>query len=63
MVNNGKELESLVQLIQETLKDPTNTIIYNNVKVKNNSGVKREFDILIETKINGFLLKIAIECK
>lgn len=63
LVNSGKELEDLVRLIQETLKDPKNTIIYSNAKVKNNSGTKREIDILIETEINNFNLKIAIECK
>jgi len=62
-INNGKELESLVRLIQETLKDSPNTVIYSNLKLPNKSGRKREFDILIETKVNNLILKIAIECK
>jgi Restriction endonuclease len=62
-LNNGKELESLVRLIQETLKDSPNTLIYNNSRLTNESGRKREIDLLIETKVNNFNIKIAIECK
>jgi len=62
-MNDGKDLEQLVRLIQDTLKDSPNTIIYSNNKLKNASGRKREFDILIETTVNSFTVKIAIECK
>ncbi len=62
-INKGKDLENLVSLIQEALKDSPSTIIYTNQKIPNRGGRKREFDILIETTINNFLLKIAIECK
>lgn len=59
----GKELEKLVRLIQESLKDSPHTIIHSNYKIPNTSGRKREIDILIESRINDFNIKIAIECK
>ncbi len=63
MNNNGKSLENTIQLIQETLKDSENTKIFNNYKIENESGQKREIDILVVSSINGFDIKIAIECK
>lgn len=63
MKNNGKSLEKTIRLIQETLKDSENTEIFNNYKIENESGQKREIDILIVSSINDFDIKIAIECK
>ena len=63
MKNNGKSLEKTIRLIQETLKDSVNTEIFNNYKIENESGQKREIDILIVSSINDFKIKIAIECK
>ncbi|MDP2542534.1 hypothetical protein CSC81_11805 [Tenacibaculum discolor] len=63
MKNNGKSLEKTIRLIQETLKDSENTKIFNNYKIENESGQKREIDILIVSSINDFDIKIAIECK
>jgi hypothetical protein len=62
-VNSGVALEKLVGLIQEVLKDTDSTIVYTNARLANRGGSKREFDVLIETKVNNFILKIAIECK
>jgi len=62
-MNNGKRLEKLVRLIQEALKDYPNTEIFSNYKIKNNSGRKREIDVLLKTTVNNFDLIIAIECK
>jgi hypothetical protein len=62
-MNNGKKLEKLVRLIQESLKDFPNTEIFSNYKIENNSGRKREIDVLLKTTINNFDLIIAIECK
>lgn len=62
-MNDGKRLEKLVRLIQESLKDFPNTEIFSNYKIKNNSGRKREIDVLLKTTINNFDLIIAIECK
>jgi hypothetical protein len=59
----GKNLELLVRLIHETLKDVQNTQVYSNFKIENTSGRDREIDILIISSINGFEIKIAIECK
>ncbi|MFZ3576252.1 MULTISPECIES: restriction endonuclease [Tenacibaculum] len=63
MKNNGKSLEKTIRLIQETLRSSENTKIFNNYKIKNESGQKREIDILIVSSINDFDIKIAIECK
>jgi hypothetical protein len=63
MKNNGKSLEKTIRLIHETLKDSENTQIFNNYKIENESGQKREIDILIVSTINNFKIKIAIECK
>ena len=53
-MNNGKRLEKLVRLIQEALKDYPNTEIFSNYKIKNNSGRKREIDVLLKTTVNNF---------
>lgn len=63
MSNNGHQLEKTIRLIQETFKDSENTMIYSNYKIPNESGNKREIDILIVSKINDFEIYIAIECK
>ncbi|HUH50653.1 MAG TPA: restriction endonuclease [Flavobacterium sp.] len=62
-MKNGKSLEKTIRLIQETLKDSENTKVFNNYKIENESGQKREIDILIVSSINDFDIKIAIECK
>jgi hypothetical protein len=63
MMKKGKRLERLVYIVNEALKDIPETRISSNVKLENKSGRKREIDVLIETKINGIEIKIAIECK
>lgn len=62
-MNNGKNFEKLVRLIQETLKDIPSTEIFSNYKIENKSGSKREIDVLIKSFINNFEIIIAIECK
>ncbi|MCT3991088.1 restriction endonuclease [Elizabethkingia anophelis] len=63
MAKNGKNLEKLVRIVEEVYKTNPNTRIYSNYKIPNESGNKREIDILIESTINNFDIKIAIECK
>lgn len=63
MNSKGKRLEYIIKIIQETLKDSPNTTIYQNYKIENIVGTKREFDVMIDSFINGFNIKIAIECK
>lgn len=62
-MNNGKNFEKLVRLIQETLKDTPSTEIFSNYKIENKSGRKGEIDIFIQSSINNMEIKIAIECK
>jgi len=63
MSKKGKGFERIMGLIQETLKNSPNTHVLTNYLIENVSGRKREIDILITTEVNGFDLKIAIECK
>lgn len=61
--NNGKSLEKTIQLIQETFKNSENTQVFPSSKLLCESGIEREFDVLIKSKINDFDICIAIECK
>lgn len=62
-MRNGKDLERFTKLIQDTLKDKTDTEVLLNHRLENVDGDKREFDVLINSKLNGFDIVIAIECK
>lgn len=62
-MNNGKQFEKTIALIQETFKDSEYTEIFRNYSIPNSSGRNREIDVLIASKINGFEMNIAIECK
>lgn len=63
MEKKGKSLESIVALIQETLKNSPNTRVLKNHKIENKDGGKREFDVFIESNVSGYSINIAIECK
>lgn len=62
-MNNGKQLEHVISLIEESLKDNHSTEIFKNHKLENTAGNEREFDVVIKSKINGYDLIIVIECK
>jgi hypothetical protein len=62
-MKNGKLLEITIHIVQEALKDKVDTQIFRNHKIKNNSGNKREFDIVIKARINGLKFTGVIECK
>lgn len=59
----GKSFEHLVHLIQETLKDHPATKVFQNKYLKSRNGRLRQFDVVIETSINGYEVILAIECK
>lgn len=61
-MRKGKNLEEVIHLIQNSLVN-NDTIVSKNKKLKNASGNYREFDVLIESKINELQIVIAIECK
>lgn len=65
MKNNGRIFEQLVAMIQESLKDSPQTQVFHNCYIEDitPSKKKRQFDIIIKSKINGFENVIAIECK
>jgi len=62
-MKSDKIFETVNHIIQTSYKDSPNTKIYQNYKIPNRGGRKREIDIFIETKINDIEIKIAIECK
>ena len=63
MAKKGAALEQLVALIQEVLKDRQNVSIKTNEKVVDTSGINREIDVLVSTKVQGMPFQIAFECK
>lgn len=58
-----KLFEHVVYLIQESLKDSTDTIIRKNVKIKDNKGRDNEFDVVVGALINNIRIRIVFECK
>lgn len=69
MYNSGKEYEELVRDIQhsliaaENIPSLSNIIIEKNKKIKDRSGIEREFDIYWEFEIGGSIYRSVIECK
>ena len=63
MKKKGKGLEIVIKLIEETLKNSPHTVVHSNYKIKNCGNRYREFDVFIESNINGYVINIAIECK
>jgi hypothetical protein len=62
-MKQGYLFESLLRLIRESLNDQTTHEIRQNVKLTDLTGDKREFDVVIESKINEFTVRIIFECK
>lgn len=69
MYNSGKEYEELVRDIQrsliaaENISSLSNINIEKNKKIKDRSGIEREFDIYWEFEIGGSIYRSVIECK
>lgn len=59
----GKALEQLVVAIQKYLKNSPDTLIVPNAKLEDHTGLKREIDVFVQTKIQGGNIGIAFECK
>lgn len=62
-MRKGEKIEKFVRFIHESLKNMPATQISSNYKIDNNSGRKREIDVLIKSSINEIEIIIAIECK
>jgi hypothetical protein len=62
-MRKGYLFETLTRLIREALNDQTGLEIGQNVKLIDLSGDKREFDVVIESKVNEFTARIIFECK
>ena len=62
-VKDGKNIERLIKLIHESLKEIPNTRIYPNHRIKNTSGRKREIDLYVSCQLQNLEINIAIECK
>ena len=69
MANSGREYEELVRDIQyslfkaENIPSLKNINIEKNKKIKDRSGIEREFDIYWEFEIGGHTYRSVIECK
>ena len=69
MYNSGKEYEELVRDIQRSLIAAENIPSLNNInieknkKIKDRSGIEREFDIYWEFELGGNIYRSVIECK
>ncbi len=61
--NDGRSFEKLNYLIQQAMKESLNTKVYFNHFINGIKGRRRQFDIYIESQVNGFDFNIAIECK
>ena len=62
-MKKGQLLEKTLRIIQESLKDKSDTQIFSNYRLRNESGKKREFDIVIKSTLNNFKFLTVIECK
>ncbi len=63
MAKKGALLEQLVALVQETLKDRSDTTIQTNAKVLDDDNITREIDVLVSASIQEIPIHIAFECK
>lgn len=63
MAKKGALLEQLVALVQETLKDRSDTTIQTNAKVVDDNNITREIDVLVSASIQEIPIQIAFECK
>jgi len=69
MANNGRDYETFVQKIQQALINSEeylhqkNISIERNVKITDNCGIDREFDLYWEYELAGVTYKTVIECK
>ncbi|WP_427873069.1 restriction endonuclease [Flavobacterium sp. MMS24-S5] len=61
--NSGKTLEKTIKLIEETFNNSPDTKVFLSHKLICESGIEREFDVVIKSKVNGYDMCIAIECK
>ena len=68
MANNGRDYETFVQKIQQALINSEeylhqkNISIERNVKITDNCGIDREFDLYWEYELAGVTYKTVIEC-
>ena len=62
-MKKGKTFESITRIIYESINNVGNAIIEENVRIKDQSGIYREIDILIRSNVFETEINIAIECK
>ena len=53
----------MVALVQETIKDRSDTVVKTNVKMVDDDNTIREIDVLVSATIQEFPIQIAFECK
>ncbi len=59
----GSDFETFVRLLEESFKDSPDTTVRQNVRLINVDGKRREFDVVVDSTLNGHTIRIAIECK
>lgn len=62
-MNNGKEFEELVAIIEKVVHDLPGVKVLHNVKLPTNYGSERQIDILITQESGRFVFNTIIECK
>lgn len=62
-MRQGYLFETLLRLVREALRDQPTHQIRQNVKLLDRTGGKREFDLVMESKIDEFTARIIFECK
>ena len=62
-MKKGELFETVIRIVQESLKTSESTTVRQNYKLIDNCDLKREFDIFIESQVSNFKVNIAIECK
>ena len=63
MPKRSNDFQKLIKLIESQLAGENVTITESKLLEDERNGAKREVDILIETKVNGHPVNIAIECR
>src|SRR5688500_1563002 len=63
MPKRSNDFQKFVALIERLAASPTARVIESSLEPESKIKMAREIDILIEDTINGFALRLAIECR
>jgi|GEM_PF-1310723 len=60
---SGKPLEKTIKLIEEVYNNSPDNQVFLNHTLICESGIEREFDVIVKSKVNDYDICIAFECK